>query len=69
MYEGCNKQNLKFAIYSIRIGSCVFLSVLSLLLVGTAVSSSMALLGVVFASAASGIGETTFLAYSAYYHQ
>ncbi|KAL7648004.1 UNVERIFIED_CONTAM: hypothetical protein RMT77_001620 [Armadillidium vulgare] len=53
----------------IRIGSCVFLSVLSLLLVGTAVSSSMALLGVVFASAASGIGETTFLAYSAYYHQ
>ena len=47
----------------------ILFSAVSFLLVGASVSSAMAYTGVVAASLGSGIGEITFLAYSAHFHR
>lgn len=52
-----------------RVFLVVILCCLSFLLVGLASSVTVAIIGVVCASASSGLGEVTFLAYSAYFHK
>ncbi|XP_063593579.1 battenin-like [Penaeus indicus] len=52
-----------------RVGTVVMLCGLSFVLVGEAVSENMAIIGVVCASASSGLGEVTFLAYTARFHR
>ncbi|XP_043223425.1 battenin-like isoform X1 [Amphibalanus amphitrite] len=52
----------------IRVAVTILFSAVSFLLVGASVSSAMAYTGVVAASLGSGIGEVTFLAYSAHFH-
>ncbi|XP_013117722.1 battenin [Stomoxys calcitrans] len=54
---------------NIRIGIAVAFSAAGFLLVGFANAEWMALLGVIITSASSGIGETTFLAYSSNYNK
>ncbi|XP_075161710.1 CLN3 lysosomal/endosomal transmembrane protein, battenin [Haematobia irritans] len=53
----------------IRIGLAVAFSAAGFLLVGFANAEWMALLGVIITSASSGIGETTFLAYSSNFNK
>ncbi|CAL4122513.1 unnamed protein product, partial [Meganyctiphanes norvegica] len=52
-----------------RVFLVVILCCLSFILVGLASSVTVAIIGVVCASASSGLGEVTFLAYSAYFHR
>ncbi|XP_030372666.1 battenin isoform X2 [Scaptodrosophila lebanonensis] len=54
---------------NIRIGLAVAFSAAGFLLVGFANAEWMALLGVIITSASSGIGETTFLAYSSHFNK
>jgi len=56
-------------ISSFRIALAVAFSAAGFLLVGFANAEWMALLGVIITSASSGIGETTFLAYSSRYNK
>ena len=65
-------ENLKtnfYSVYSLRIALAVLFSAAGFLLVGFANAEWMALLGVIITSASSGIGETTFLAYSSHFNK
>jgi len=53
--------------YHIRVIFCVVLFVASLVTVACSKTVAVSLLGVVFASISSGVGEITFLSFSAYY--
>lgn len=52
-----------------RVSLVVLAGMCSFLLVGLATSRAMAIVGVVFAAVGAGLGEPTFLAYSANYHE
>ncbi|XP_071546715.1 battenin isoform X2 [Panulirus ornatus] len=54
---------------SLRVVVVVALCSCSFLLVGKATSISMAVIGVIFASASAGLGEVTFISYSAHFHR
>lgn len=53
--------------YHIRVALCIVLFMTSLVIVAYSGSVPVSLLGVIFASISSGIGEITFLAFSSYY--
>ncbi|XP_071546717.1 battenin isoform X4 [Panulirus ornatus] len=53
----------------LRVVVVVALCSCSFLLVGKATSISMAVIGVIFASASAGLGEVTFISYSAHFHR
>ncbi|XP_042205687.1 battenin-like [Homarus americanus] len=53
----------------LRVSAVVVLCSCSFAIVGAATSRTMAIVGVVFASAASGLGETSFLQYAANFHR
>lgn len=54
---------------NVRLVCCVFLSAVGFLLVAFAEVDSVAILGVIFTSLASGLGEATLLAYSSHYNK